>query len=107
MPGLVPGIHVLLQFKKKDVDGRDEPGHDEQLRAADRLYFSSGASTAAAGCTSSCWASGSKNSPAAASASAAASWSSWRVEMSSPRLMRSASSALRATMTLMVASTSG
>jgi hypothetical protein len=27
MPGLVPGIHVLKQIKK-DVDGRDEPGHD-------------------------------------------------------------------------------
>jgi hypothetical protein len=26
MPGLVPGIHVL-DFKK-DVDGRDKPGHD-------------------------------------------------------------------------------
>jgi hypothetical protein len=25
MPGLVPGIHVL---PKRDVDGRDEPGHD-------------------------------------------------------------------------------
>jgi hypothetical protein len=24
MPGLVPGIHVLLQLDKKDVDGRDE-----------------------------------------------------------------------------------
>jgi hypothetical protein len=23
MPGLVPGIHVLLHFIKKDVDGRD------------------------------------------------------------------------------------
>jgi len=29
MPGLVPGIHVLLsQACKKDVDGRDKPGHD-------------------------------------------------------------------------------
>jgi hypothetical protein len=26
MPGLVPGIHVLLEAK--DVDGRDKPGHD-------------------------------------------------------------------------------
>ena len=26
MPGLVPGIHVLLSAK--DVDGRDKPGHD-------------------------------------------------------------------------------
>jgi hypothetical protein len=27
MPGLVPGIHVLAA--SDDVDGRDEPGHDE------------------------------------------------------------------------------
>jgi hypothetical protein len=32
MPGLVPGIHVFLWWSsKKDVDGRDEPGHDELL----------------------------------------------------------------------------
>jgi hypothetical protein len=32
MPGLVPGIHVLCGTgaSKKDVDGRDEPGHDEE-----------------------------------------------------------------------------
>jgi hypothetical protein len=29
MPGLVPGIHVLTA-SKKDVDGRDKPGHDEK-----------------------------------------------------------------------------
>jgi hypothetical protein len=29
MPGLVPGIHVLGGTVKKDVDGRDKPGHDE------------------------------------------------------------------------------
>jgi hypothetical protein len=28
MPALVAGIHVLLR-RKKDVDGRDKPGHDE------------------------------------------------------------------------------
>ena len=28
MPGLVPGIHVLTASRKKDVDGRDKPGHD-------------------------------------------------------------------------------
>jgi hypothetical protein len=28
MPGLVPGIHVLASVSKKDVDGRDKPGHD-------------------------------------------------------------------------------
>jgi maleylacetate reductase len=30
MPGLVPGIHVLFDDTKKDVDGRDKPGHDER-----------------------------------------------------------------------------
>jgi dihydrolipoamide dehydrogenase len=30
MPGLVPGIHVLEpQDQRKDVDGRDKPGHDD------------------------------------------------------------------------------
>jgi citronellyl-CoA dehydrogenase len=28
MPGLVPGIHVLVTEHKKDMDGRDTPGHD-------------------------------------------------------------------------------
>ena len=28
MPGLVPGIHVLTLLPRKDVDGRDKPGHD-------------------------------------------------------------------------------
>ena len=28
MPGLVPGIHVFGSVSKKDVDGRDKPGHD-------------------------------------------------------------------------------
>jgi hypothetical protein len=28
MPGLVPGIHVFGAANKKDVDGRDKPGHD-------------------------------------------------------------------------------
>jgi beta-N-acetylhexosaminidase len=27
MPGLVPGIHVF-DASRKDVDGRDKPGHD-------------------------------------------------------------------------------
>jgi hypothetical protein len=32
MPGLVPGIHVLLHVElRKDVDGRDKPGHDDKL----------------------------------------------------------------------------
>jgi hypothetical protein len=29
MPGLVPGIHVLVAYGGKNVDGRDKPGHDE------------------------------------------------------------------------------
>jgi hypothetical protein len=29
MAGLVPAIHVLLHKRKKDVDARDKPGHDE------------------------------------------------------------------------------
>jgi hypothetical protein len=29
MPGLVPGIHAFRRGNAKDVDGRDEPGHDE------------------------------------------------------------------------------
>jgi len=28
MPGLVPGIHVLLSLRQ-DVDGRVKPGHDD------------------------------------------------------------------------------
>jgi hypothetical protein len=33
MPGLVPGIHVfLIVARKKDVDGRDKPGHDGRGR---------------------------------------------------------------------------
>jgi hypothetical protein len=48
MPGLMPGIHVLLR-EKKDVDGRDKPGHDEiecrsqsrpsQIRAASAIFY--------------------------------------------------------------------
>jgi AhpD family alkylhydroperoxidase len=34
MPGLVPGIHVLNNtLYRKDVDGRDKPGHDERTIA--------------------------------------------------------------------------
>jgi len=31
MPGLAPGIHVFLAARQEDVDGRDEPGHDERI----------------------------------------------------------------------------
>jgi hypothetical protein len=34
MPGLVPGIHVLLVAIKEDMDGRDKPGHDGITHAA-------------------------------------------------------------------------
>jgi hypothetical protein len=33
MPGLVPGIHVLWPSNGKDVDGRNEPGHDAEKYA--------------------------------------------------------------------------
>jgi hypothetical protein len=29
MPGLVLGIHAFVSAVRKDVDGRDKPGHDE------------------------------------------------------------------------------
>src|SRR3954462_9577611 len=29
MPALVAGIHVFLRAPVQDVDGRDEPGHDD------------------------------------------------------------------------------
>jgi hypothetical protein len=32
MPGLVPGIHAFLS-RGEDVDGRDEPGHDDFERS--------------------------------------------------------------------------
>jgi len=32
MPGLVPGIHVLVAHIKKAVDGRVKPGHDDSCR---------------------------------------------------------------------------
>jgi hypothetical protein len=37
MPGLVPGIHVLTVGSKKDVDGRDKPGHDDSNRVTDLM----------------------------------------------------------------------
>jgi TRAP-type C4-dicarboxylate transport system permease small subunit len=38
MPRLVPGIHVFLLMLNKDVDGRDEPGHDrENARITEHL----------------------------------------------------------------------
>ena len=37
MPGLVPGIHVLLYLAEQDVDGRDKPGHDKAVGAEAHL----------------------------------------------------------------------
>ena len=37
MPGLVPGIHVLLSSKGKDVDGRDKLGHDTEQNEAPKM----------------------------------------------------------------------
>jgi hypothetical protein len=36
MSGLEPGIHVLMVCRSKDVDGRDEPGHDVEVRSHPR-----------------------------------------------------------------------
>jgi hypothetical protein len=38
MPGLVPGIHVFRSCSKKDVDGRNEPGHDVERDRNPNLY---------------------------------------------------------------------
>jgi hypothetical protein len=35
----VPGIHVLASIGKKDVDGRDKPGHDEKVPQRPENYF--------------------------------------------------------------------
>jgi GTP-binding protein len=35
MPGLVPGIHVFGAICEKDVDGRDKPGHDDDLASGE------------------------------------------------------------------------
>ncbi|TFW58678.1 hypothetical protein CT676_23790 [Bradyrhizobium sp. MOS001] len=40
MPGLVPGIHVLGAVRKI-VDGRDKPGHDDDL-SLQHHFFTSG-----------------------------------------------------------------
>src|ERR1700733_1769610 len=36
MPGLVPGIHVLTDYSRKCVDGRDKPGHDGERRKREK-----------------------------------------------------------------------
>ena len=32
MAGLVPAIHVFLSIYQQDVDARDKPGHDDELK---------------------------------------------------------------------------
>ncbi len=57
MPGLVPGIHVFRRYNKKDVDGRDKPGHDggetsfsyKGRRQSSHSYLSAFSFSAAAG----------------------------------------------------------
>jgi hypothetical protein len=39
MPGLVPGIHVYNAYKRKGVDGRDKPGHDDGTAFCMELDF--------------------------------------------------------------------
>jgi hypothetical protein len=39
MPGRVPGMHVLLSCRGKDVDGRDKPGHDGSENSSRSLSF--------------------------------------------------------------------
>jgi hypothetical protein len=33
VPALVAGIHVFGAARKKDVDGRDKPGHDDRKKS--------------------------------------------------------------------------
>jgi hypothetical protein len=45
MPALVAGIHALTGCETKDVDGRDEPGHDVRGAFANlylRIFTSAG-----------------------------------------------------------------
>jgi hypothetical protein len=35
MAGVVPAIHVFGHDRKKDVDARDKPGHDDNLELSD------------------------------------------------------------------------
>jgi hypothetical protein len=47
IPGLVvPGIHVLQPRSRKDVDGRDRPGHEEKTSSIPRLTIRDGLLTA-------------------------------------------------------------
>jgi uncharacterized membrane protein len=39
MAGFIPAIHVLFFGRKKDVDGRVKPGHDERTRSPHRNLF--------------------------------------------------------------------
>jgi len=37
MAGFIPAIHALMIAGKKDVDGRDKPGHDKNQLTSQRL----------------------------------------------------------------------
>src|SRR5262249_28027729 len=53
MPGLVPGIHVLLVETNASVDGRDKPGHDAETigtMTSLRSLFASSRIVVAPGC---------------------------------------------------------
>ncbi|RJF78798.1 hypothetical protein D4Q52_01195 [Rhodopseudomonas palustris] len=41
--GLVPGIHAFSAGWAQDVDGRDEPGHDELIETSRSAYGRAGA----------------------------------------------------------------
>jgi hypothetical protein len=42
MPGLVPGIHVLMSARPQDVDGREKPGHDVEPAMRAQESYSAG-----------------------------------------------------------------
>src|SRR4051812_3035407 len=37
-PFVMPGIHVFAAYQKKDVDGRDKPGHDKSCHTREGGY---------------------------------------------------------------------
>src|SRR4051794_34994119 len=49
MPGLDPGIHVFLSGLRKEVDGRDKPGHDDVETDARKTWMAICDSLALAG----------------------------------------------------------
>jgi hypothetical protein len=54
MPGLVPGIHILLlRTEEKGVDGRDKPGHDDDYETIVESNQHRAASPTISGCRAS------------------------------------------------------